>query len=204
MEKRKTLYLSLKEIVLLSKRQGVNFGKGSPYNRLRYYTKIGLLPNMVRVKSQGHYPKDALEKLVRIEKLKSLGWDNERIKEEFKKESLTIKLNPESKKKWLQYFFATSFACLLLIGVFQTNLGLANKTSDNFTKGAGTVLPGQKSIFVFDKDVKNESKIFVTFVSSYAPATSYFVSSKVEGLGFEVTLSSPSSKVAEFNYFVVN
>ncbi|MEK7611415.1 MAG: hypothetical protein AAB486_03545, partial [Patescibacteria group bacterium] len=40
--------LPVEEIVKLAKESGYNFRFGDPYNRLRYYIKIGLLPNMVR------------------------------------------------------------------------------------------------------------------------------------------------------------
>lgn len=33
------------EVVSRAKHAGVDFGKGNPFNRLRYYTKIGLLPH---------------------------------------------------------------------------------------------------------------------------------------------------------------
>ncbi len=40
--------LTIDEIIRLAKERGYNFRFGDPYNRLRYYIKIGLLPNMVR------------------------------------------------------------------------------------------------------------------------------------------------------------
>ncbi len=64
------------EVVARAKRAGVNFGKGSPFNRLRYYTKIGLLPHAKRKSFAGGspigaYPESVVEALVEIdEKLK--------------------------------------------------------------------------------------------------------------------------------------
>jgi hypothetical protein len=65
------------EVVIRAKRAGVNFGKGNPLNRLRYYTKIGLLPHAKRKSfgkgsPVGAYPESVIETLVELnEKLAS-------------------------------------------------------------------------------------------------------------------------------------
>ena len=61
------------EVVDRAKKRGVNFGKGSPFNRLRYYTKIGLLPHAKRKSfagglPTGAYPESVVETLVEIDK----------------------------------------------------------------------------------------------------------------------------------------
>src|SRR3990170_5308016 len=65
----------------VTKRAGVG------YHTLRYYTKIGLLPYMVRklpfpgaAATVGHYPESVLETLKKIEELKKQGLPNESIK----------------------------------------------------------------------------------------------------------------------------
>lgn len=64
-------YLPYSEIIDLAKSAGVVFGKGYPYNRLRYYTKIGLLPNAKRKSfggpPEGAYPAWVVDKLVEID-----------------------------------------------------------------------------------------------------------------------------------------
>ena len=70
--------IEVEKLIRMAKKEGVSFGKGDPYNRLRYYTKIGWLPHMERkrVKSGdvvGHYPKWVLSRLVMIDKLKKQG-----------------------------------------------------------------------------------------------------------------------------------
>ena len=70
--------VSIENLIEAAKRKGLNFGKGDPYNRLRYYTKIGWLPHMVRKSDnegsiKGHYPEWALNQLIIIEKLKAEG-----------------------------------------------------------------------------------------------------------------------------------
>ena len=55
----------------MAKTAGVEFGKGYPYNRLRYYTKIGLLPHAKRKSfggpPEGAYPLWVVDKLVEID-----------------------------------------------------------------------------------------------------------------------------------------
>jgi hypothetical protein len=77
-------YVSFEKLIDEAKKQGVDFGKGDPYNRLRYYTKMGWLPHMIRKKGEenditGHYPKSALKRLVLIENMKSKNVSNEEI-----------------------------------------------------------------------------------------------------------------------------
>src|SRR4030067_2998616 len=82
--------IPVSEFVRRAKELGVRFGFGDPYNRLRYYTKIGLLPHMIRRKVDwneatiGHYPESALQNLVEIERLKKTEkLPNEEIKKRF-------------------------------------------------------------------------------------------------------------------------
>jgi len=84
--------LSTEELILKAREVGVDFGKGDPYNRLRYYTKIGWLPHMTRQKDadgniKGHYPEWVLGQLVTIEKLKSEGSDNDEIAKQIETKS---------------------------------------------------------------------------------------------------------------------
>lgn len=77
--------ISTEKLIEEAKQQGVDFGKGDPYNRLRYYTKMGWLPHMIRKKGEegndvkGHYPIEALDRLILIEKLKAKNLSNEEI-----------------------------------------------------------------------------------------------------------------------------
>src|SRR3990170_3979324 len=65
--------ISFDEVVARAKRAGVQFGKGDPYNRLRYYTKIGLLPHAKRKSFHGAnpaaaYPEYVVDILIQIDK----------------------------------------------------------------------------------------------------------------------------------------
>src|SRR3990172_1400418 len=65
---------------------------GVSYNTLRYYTKIGLIPHMIRKtpfpgapNTIGHYPEEVLETLAKIKEFKKKGLDNEKVKKELLK-----------------------------------------------------------------------------------------------------------------------
>src|SRR3989304_9640512 len=65
--------ISFDEVIRLSKLRGVDFGKGDPYNRLRYYIKIGLLPKASRksfngLAPAGALPIDAVDQMVEIDR----------------------------------------------------------------------------------------------------------------------------------------
>ena len=103
----------------MAKKEGVDFGKGDPYNRLRYYTKIGWLPHMERKMSddgevKGHYPNWVLERLVLIDKLKKQDASNDYV---------TSKINTRNKLYGLYAKFNTqdfrnkliSYATVLIV-----------------------------------------------------------------------------------------
>lgn len=122
--------INVKDLIIELKKKGIQLGKGNPYNRLRYYTKIGWLDHMVRKKDQngivnGHYPLSVIEKIELIEKLKAEGKDNEEISEILKKnfnrknsnntQEINIKAGLESIKEIFLEKFNINIAILLLI-----------------------------------------------------------------------------------------
>ena len=50
------------KLIKQAKKEGVQFGRGDPYNRLRYYTKIGWLPHMTRKKTKSKKDAASTEK----------------------------------------------------------------------------------------------------------------------------------------------
>ena len=202
-------YISLTKLVLGAKKAGVNFGKGDPYNRLRYYTKIGILPNMVRIKGVGHYPENALKRLIRIETLKAQGIENERIKTILDGEQLTILFDPETRNRLAKYIIGFIFGILFSLGsLYSLNTGIKsfNKNGKIDSTKTGTYLTPENSnkVFVFDKRVLQNSKIFVTFTSPYSPASGYFISAVIPEVGFELSFSSNILKPAKFNYYIAD
>lgn len=73
------------QLIMLAKKAGFDFGPGNPNNRLRYYTKTGLLPHAQRkqvgmkANTEGHYPAYVLDQLLQIQNLKKTGKSFEEI-----------------------------------------------------------------------------------------------------------------------------
>jgi DNA-binding transcriptional MerR regulator len=83
--------ISIDELIERAKFFGVDFGKGNPRNRLRYYTKIGLLPHAVRKSFNGQnpvgaYPESVLKILIEIDKKLKQGKKIQQIKRELERE----------------------------------------------------------------------------------------------------------------------
>jgi len=81
--------ISIEELIERARALGVDFGKGDPKNRIRYYTKIGIFPHAQRKKingkpSQGVYPESALNLLLEIDKQLKQGKTVQDIKREQK------------------------------------------------------------------------------------------------------------------------
>lgn len=81
--------ISIDEVVARARQLGVNFGKGDPRNRLRYYTKIGLLSHAKRksfngAPPNGAYPAEAIGILVEIDRQIKAGGSIQAIKREIR------------------------------------------------------------------------------------------------------------------------
>jgi DNA-binding transcriptional MerR regulator len=213
-------FISIDKLIKQAKSKGVNFGTGDPYNRLRYYTKIGWLPHMVRKADKtgnikGHYPQSSLQTLVIIEDLKSQGATNEEIAKKLENKSkkegiLNLIKSPEIKKQLVTY--ATLLILLLIfineIGII--NLGKANRTVNQdinsyeqiYASGTSFVPKNQNKIFISFRDLKPNSKVYVTFTQNYSPATRYWVSKIDQQNGFLVELDAPVATNVEFNWWL--
>jgi len=87
----KEKFISIEELIKRAKFFGVDFGKGNPKNRLRYYTKIGLIPHAFRKSFNGKppvgaYPEWVLKRLIEIDKQLKSGKKIQEIKRELKEE----------------------------------------------------------------------------------------------------------------------
>jgi len=96
-EKEKTL-ISIDELIERAKNLGVDFGKGNPRNRLRYYVKVGLLPHAKKKVfgkkiPEGAYPEDILERLVEIDRMIKSGKGILQIKKELENNEASKKPN---------------------------------------------------------------------------------------------------------------
>lgn len=213
-------FISIDKLIKQAKSKGVNFGTGDPYNRLRYYTKIGWLPHMVRKTDKtgnikGHYPQSSLQTLVIIEDLKSQGATNEEIAKKLenktKKEGIVNLIkSPEIKKQLITY---ATLLLLLLIFINETgiiNLGKTkeivnqniNSYEQIYASGTSFVPKNQSKIFISFRDLKPNSKVYVTFTQNYSPATRYWVSKIDQQNGFLVELDAPVANNVEFNWWL--
>lgn len=122
-------YISTEKLIEEAKKNGVNFGKGNPYNRLRYYTKIGWLPHMIRTKGEendvkGHFPTYTLKRLLYIEKLKDRGLSNEEVELKIqamnKWEIVSTAINLKNIKSRLMMYAAF----ILLLTILAAEIGL--------------------------------------------------------------------------------
>jgi hypothetical protein len=74
MENNKEKLISINEVIERAKKLGVDFGKANPKNRIRYYVKLGLLPNVQRKifkkngKPEGAYPEEIVWRLFEIDR----------------------------------------------------------------------------------------------------------------------------------------
>jgi len=90
--------LPIYQIIKLARQKEYDWGKGNPKNRLRYYTKIGLLPHAERKQlhpndshTVGHYPAYVIDLLLKIQDLKNTGKPLKEIKLQLEAEKLTQK-----------------------------------------------------------------------------------------------------------------
>lgn len=85
--------ISIKDVLFRAKRRGVDFGKGDPRERLRYLTKIGLLPHAKRKSFNGQppngaYPEYVIELLKEIDEKIKAGKSIQELKKEKERKSL--------------------------------------------------------------------------------------------------------------------
>jgi len=219
--------ISVDELIQQARQNSIDFGKGNPYNRLRYYTKIGWLPHMIRKKgennranhAQGHYPSWALDRLIFIEKLKNKNTTNDEITKKLKKKDTTqtlLKLVqiPDLKTKIIIY---VSFVLLVLI--FSNEMGLLPAGSPRSRKSTQfeKALPGQivasgdafvpknkNKVFVKTKNISETYKVYITFNNNISPAIRFWVDDKIATQGFYVKLDVPVLQDVPFSWWITN
>ena len=127
-------YLSVDEIIKKAQKIGVSFGKGQPYNRLRYYTKMGLIPRMERKGKnvQGHYPEWVIDRLKLIQELGESGLSHEEILNEIEKEQRIAPFkkllkNEKFRKKLIIVAIALITGILILKEIGVIKIGLTVK-----------------------------------------------------------------------------
>ncbi|RLC59945.1 MAG: hypothetical protein DRI01_10795 [Chloroflexi bacterium] len=97
--------ISIEEVISQAKKLGIDLGKGNPRERLRYLTKIGLLPHAKRKSFNGQspngaYPKYVIELLKEIDEEIKAGKSIQEIKREKERERIKKRLE-EKEEEWL-------------------------------------------------------------------------------------------------------
>jgi hypothetical protein len=85
--------ISIDDVILRARGLGIDFGKGDPRERLRYLTKIGLLPHAQRKSFKGEppngaYPEYVIELLLEIDREIRAGKSIQELKKEKERKSL--------------------------------------------------------------------------------------------------------------------
>jgi len=213
--------ISLKGLIKEAKDRNINLGKGDPYNRLRYYTKIGWLPHMTRKlnkknQMEGHYPIWVIDTLQKISDLKNLGFSNEDISIKITRENafnrfLSILKEKEPRKRMVAYGAMILLSLVLIVEIKSDKPKRFDFSSENnilttqiIDNGVGFMPKNRNAIFVKTKLVRTNAKINVTFRGDYYPASRYWVS-KIDDLGgFEVKTDAPVSENVEFYWWISN
>lgn len=216
--------VDIDKLIKDAKAQGVKLGKGDPYNRLRYYTKIGWLPHMTRKKTKGgdikgHYPKWVLDRLVRIQELKEQGYSNDEISDKIntrnKLHDMYAKVNSDTfRNKLISY---VSVSILIIILLVEMEVIDISKSKDRevlqyteslptqiFDSGISFVPANKRTIFIKNESVEANSKVYVTFNQNFSPATRYWVSRIEPQEGFYVELDAPVFDNVEFSWWISN
>lgn len=215
-------YIEVTKLIDNAQQKGVDFGKANPYNRLRYYTKIGLLPHMERRRNSegnivGHYPDWATERLVLIEKLKSEGYENDDISKKVqelnaKHSTLSALKNPNFRSKIATYGILSLLVFILLTELRIIPIGIDKNPLDNQTTeaqvlsstadaGSYFISKDENTAFVKYENAEPLSKIVITFTQDYSPATKYWIKDIKSGEGFTVELDTKVFDDKWFNWY---
>jgi len=122
--------ISIDDFIAVAKNLGVDFGKGNPKERLRYLTKIGLLPHAKRKSFNGSppngaYPESVLEILLEIDKKLKAGKTIQQIKREMivseKDETEGAVFFPEEKSPLIKNYYQPPKRSFFSINLFLKN-----------------------------------------------------------------------------------
>jgi len=216
--------ISLKELLKSAKKENIDLGKGDPYNRLRYYTKMGWIPHMTRKSTdkgdvEGHYPIWTLDILKKIQGLKNEGLTNEQIDEKIKvqnsiQKTINILGDTHNRKRFSLYAIALILVLILLTELNIINLNESKTVTNNINtditsitikdRGTGIVLKDSKETFVKVNSIGATSKVNVTFTNDYFPATRYWVKNIQTNKGFYLETDMPVGNTVTFSWFVSN
>lgn len=220
--------ITAEKIIKEATKRGIDLGKGSPYNRLRYYTKIGWLPHMERRKDAkgkvvGHYPNWVIDRLEKIEEMKKEGLSNEQIAATLESHNTKRTLgevfsflnSPEKRLKTITYisFFAVLLILATEIGLIkvgkltkqeliQNSINTETIPNQIVDTGFAVVPTNERVIYIKSTTVTPQSKIYISFEDNISPANKYWISKKVTNEGFYIELDSPVAQDAKVSWWI--
>jgi len=214
--------IEVEKLIKQAKKEGVSFGRGDPYNRLRYYTKIGWLPHMERKRTKsgdvvGHYPKWVLNRLILIDKLKKQGASNDyvtsKINTRNKVHSFYSRIStPEFRNKVISYATVSIVFLILLTELDIINLSKSkNKPIVSYNEtltpqlvdsGNSFVPAGKNKVFIRNSDITSGNKVYITFNQNFSPANRFWVSKIEAQKGFYIELDAPVFDNVEFSWWI--
>ncbi len=215
--------ISIKNLIKEIKQRRIDLGKGDPYNRLRYYTKIGWLPHMIRKTNkkgdiEGHYPTWVIDTLLYIEDLKKTNLSNEEITEKIKAKNTIRKITDvlqikESKRGIIMYLIIIILSFIILTETDiiklnkskETNLSLDGSLDTQIIDSGTAFFPyGKIKILIKSTNITSTSKVYVTFKQDYSPANRFWVSELKPQEGFVLELDAPVANNTEFSWWISN
>jgi hypothetical protein len=217
-------FISVEKLIKILKEKNISFGKGDPYNRLRYYTKIGWLPHMTRKKNDegvitGHYPYSVVEVIEMIESLKQKGRNNEEIelliKNSNKNKSENSILN-KIKKININFLFVFIIIAGFLIELIKFNSHnekiITNPIQENNTvtkekkitdSGISFIPKNQNLIFVASSRVTPTSIIMLNFFNNIGYNNNYFIKEIKPTQGFYIETNYAVPAESKFNWIII-
>ena len=219
--------ISTKELIKILKEEGIDLGKGDPYNRLRYYTKIGWLPHMVRKKDIngeiiGHYSVDVIEKIKLIEDYKKMNKSNDEINnlininQNNTRYKILNSLKGLSKNININYLFISIILIGFLIEAIRYNShneNIINNTPNEVRTiipekkiidgGFGIIPTNQKTTFIPSSNITATSIIMLNFQDNIGYNNSYFIKEIKINQGFYIETNYPVVKESKFNWVVI-
>ena len=222
-----TEYFTIEEMIEIAKKSGVSFGRTDPYNRLRYYTKIGWLPHMVRKQGKetkevvGHYPAWALTTLIKIEQMKKQNFSNEKIAKTLISDTKirnikTTILNKNNIRGLSLYaiVFGIAIVIFLQINIRQDNQKILNGyMSDSTVKlanssildtGVFVVVEGNTEAVVITSTTLDNVNVSITFSSTIGQENHYWVEVQEDKKTFKVHLLKPVTENKEFTWAIID
>jgi hypothetical protein len=218
-------FVSVEKLIKILKEKNINFGKGNPYNRLRYYTKIGWLPHMTRKKNEegvitGHYPTSIIDTIEKIELLKQEGRSNEEINLTFKKRELmnkeSIRILDFIKKININYLILLLIIAGFIIEIFRNNSPnekiinteiQENKSIVSEKKivdsGVSFLQKNQNLIFIASSRVSPTSIILLNFFNNIGYNNNYYIKEIKVGQGFYIETNYQVPNESKFNWVII-